>query len=196
MRRLLFLLLLLLVFTGVAALDLRSKGLLTRDALDVFVGSQVEREEPPPVEPVGLAASIWDWRGELQEREEGLQKLSSKLESQRKELEADRADIERRLEKLKAEFQLSGAGRAGALSEEMALLVKMYENMPPEDAAAVLDNLPDSTVAQLLLQMRGRQAAQIMGELETNKAAEVSKLLVIGDGVKKLSRPETGEAPG
>jgi len=188
---LLFLLLLLLVFTGVAALDLRMRGLLTREAFDPFVGSQVEREKPPPVEPVGLAASIRERREELQEREEGLQELSSKLESQRKELEAD---IERRLEKLKAEFQLSGAGRAGALSEEMALLVKMYENMPPEDAAAVLDNLPDSTVAQLLLQMRGRQAAQIMGELETNKAAEVSKLLVIGDGVKKLSRPETGEA--
>lgn len=193
MRRLLFLLLLLLVFTGVAALDLRMRGLLTREAFDLFVGSQVEREKPPPVEPVGLAASIWDRREELQEREEALQKLSSKLESERKELEAD---IERRLEKLKAEFQLSGAGREGMLSEEMALLVKMYENMPPEDAAAVLDNLPDSTVAQLLLQMRGRQAAQIMGELETNKAAEVSKLLVIGDGVKKLSRPETGEAPG
>jgi flagellar motility protein MotE (MotC chaperone) len=49
-------------------------------------------------------------------------------------------------------------------------------------------------VAQILLQMRGRQAAQIMSSLDTDKAAEISKMLISKDGVKKLSRPEAARA--
>ena len=60
----------------------------------------------------------------------------------------------------------------------LAKLVKMYEGMPPEEAASILQSLPNPVVAQLLLRMRSRQATRIMGSLSADKAAEISKLLM------------------
>jgi len=201
LRLLVFLLLLLMVFMGVAAYELQRRGLLTRETYDRFVEFRAETQESTTllVEPVGLAASIQERRQELREETDGLSRLNARIESQRKELEVL---IEQRLEELRAgasAARIPGSGHgpeSAALSKEMALLVRMYENMPPEQAAAVLDNMPGSTVAQILLQMRGRQAAQVMGALNADKAAEVSKLLTAEDGVKKLAKPATVEAPG
>jgi len=201
LRLLVFLLLLLMVFMGVAAYELQRRGLLTRETYDRFVEFRAETQESTTllVEPVGLAASIQERRQELREETDGLSRLNARIESQRKELEVL---IEQRLEELRAgasAARIPGSGHgpeSAALSKEMALLVRMYENMPPEQAAAVLDNMPGSTVAQILLQMRGRQAAQVMGALNADKAAEVSKLLTAEDGVRKLAKPATVEAPG
>jgi len=201
LRLLVFLLLLLMVFMGVAAYELQRRGLLTRETYDRFVEFRAETQESTTllVEPVGLAASIQERRQELREETDGLSRLNARIESQRKELEVL---IEQRLEELRAgasAARIPGSGHgpeSAALSKEMALLVRMYENMPPEQAAAVLDNMPESTVAQILLQMRGRQAAQVMGALNADKAAEVSKLLTAEDGVRKLAKPATVEAPG
>jgi len=201
LRLLVFLLLLLMVFMGVAAYELQRRGLLTRETYDRFVEFRTETQESTTllVEPVGLAASIQERRQELREETDGLSRLNARIESQRKELEVL---IEQRLEELRAgapAARIPGSehgSESAALSKEMALLVRMYESMPPEQAAAVLDNMPESTVAQILLQMRGRQAAQVMGALNADKAAEVSKLLTAEDGVKKLAKPVTVEAPG
>jgi len=197
LRLLVFLLLLLMVFMGVAAYELQRRGLLTRETYGRFVEFRAETQESTTllVEPVGLAASIQERRQELREETDGLRRLNARIESQRKELEV-------LIEELRAgapAARIPGSEHgpeSAALSKEMALLVRMYENMPPEQAAAVLDNMPGSTVAQILLQMRGRQAAQVMGALSADKAAEVSKLLTAEDGVKKLAKPATVEAPG
>lgn len=158
---------LVLVFVGVAAYMLNQRGLLTRETLNLFVKPEPEptREKPPPVEPTGLAASALKRNEELKEEAERLRELASRLAMQRREIEADRTLIEERLETLKPE------------SEEMTRLVKMYEGMEPEEAAAILQSLPDQTVARILLQMRGRQAGRIMGALSAGKAASVSTLL-------------------
>ena len=197
MRLLVFLLLLLMVFMGVAAYELQRRGLLTRETYDRFVEFRAETQESaaPFVEPVGLAASIQEHRQELREETDGLRRLNARIESQRKELEALIKELRAGASAARIPGSEHGPESA-ALSKEMALLVRMYENMPPEQAAAVLDNMPGSTVAQILLQMRGRQAAQVMGALSADKAAEVSKLLTAEDGVKKLAKPATVEAPG
>ena len=72
---------------------------------------------------------------------------------------------------------------------------KMYENMPPEDAAEVLENMADSTVAQVLLQVRARQAARIMESMDKIKAAEVSRLLSGGKVSRLTPAPEPTELP-
>ncbi len=197
MRLLVFLLLLLMVFMGVAAYELQRRGLLTRETYGRFVEFRAETQESTTllVEPVGLAASIQERRQELREETDGLSRLNARIESQRKELEALIKELRAGASAARIPGSEHGPESA-ALSKEMALLVRMYENMPPEQAAAVLDNMPGSTVAQILLQMRGRQAAQVMGALSADKAAEVSKLLTAEDGVKKLAKPATVEAPG
>lgn len=168
------LVLLILIFAGVAAYMLHQRGLLTRETLDLFVKHEPEPKEETttPVEPAGLTASALKRNEEMKEEAERLRELAARLTMQRRELEADRTLIEKRLETLKPELAQSST------SEEMTRLVKMYEGMEPEQAAAILESLPNPTVAQILLQMRGRQAAGIMGSLSAGKAAGVSKLLV------------------
>jgi flagellar motility protein MotE (MotC chaperone) len=171
------LLLMLLIFTCVAAYMLHQKGLLTRETLDLFVKKRPESkaERPAPVEPVALAASIQKREQALREESERLQEFKARLATQRRELEAERASIERQLRG----FDLGpGLAPIDRETESLAKLVKMYEGMPPEEAASILESLPDPVVARLLIQMRNRQAAQIMGSLRADKAAEVSKLLM------------------
>lgn len=163
----------MLIFVGVAAYMLHQRGLLTRETLDLFVKREPEqkKEKPPPVEPTGLATSILKRNEELKKEAERLRELAARLAMQRRELEGDRTLIEKRLETLKPELAQS------LTSKQMAKLVKMYEGMEPEQAAAILESLPDPTVAQILLRMRERQAAPIMGSLSAGKAAGISKLL-------------------
>ena len=168
-----------LVFVGVAGYVLHQKGYLTRETLSLFRKQtrQVEEERPPKEEePLELAAAVHKREQALKEEAEKLEELSSRLEIQRKELAAERTLIEQRLEAIVP--SVAGGARPLSTTEDTAKLTKMYENMPPEEAAAILENLPDSTVAQILLNIRARQAAQILGSMRPEKAANTSKLLM------------------
>ena len=82
------------------------------------------------------------------------------------------------LEDSKNQARLESEFLPSTPDEELTKLVKIYEGMPPEQAASILESLPDSTVAKILLQMRGRKATQILGEMSTNKSVAVSQLLI------------------
>lgn len=203
-----FLLLFVLVYVGVAAYMLQQRGLLSRETLDLYLGEKPEEHEGVKIdiEPIGLALSVRKNEEKLQEQARDIELRTERLQAQRKELDAQRALLEQSTK----EFTSGTEGAAGrratgsrlmfrggpnVISEEMLQLVKMYENMPPDDAAEALENMPDYTVAQVLLQMRSRQAAQIMAELNKDKATEVGKLLSADNGIKRLSKPESVAAP-
>jgi flagellar motility protein MotE (MotC chaperone) len=213
LKALVFLLLFILVFAGVAAYSLQQKGLLTRETLDLYLNDQPEEEDDEamiPIEPLELAASIRDSKKTLREQSQEIDLRNERLAAQQKELDAQRTMLEQRIKEFRAEAKGLSAEKETAsrltrepkseseqtaISGEMLQLVKMYENMPPDDAAEVLEKMPDQTVAQVLLQMRGRQAAQIMGALDKDKATVVGKLLSAEDGVKKLPKPEPVTVP-
>ncbi len=167
-----FLLLMVLVFGGVSAYVLHQKGLLKRETVGLFLERKPVEEKPPP-EPIGLAASVRAKELKLKEEAEQVRQMQERIEIQRQELDAQRTLIEKKLQEL---APVSAEGQP-LPAEEFEKLVKMYEAMPPEEAAPILDNLPDTTVAQILLEMRGRQASQILAELNTDKAARISRLL-------------------
>ena len=204
MKTLAFLLLFVLVFTGVAAYSLQRKGLLSRETLDLYLKDQPEEEDDAmiAIKPIELAVSVRERKEKLREQSRDIDLRNERLAAQQMEMDAQRAVLEQRIEELRAEPKRLAAEKEPepqteptVISEEMLQLVKMYESMPPDDAAAVLDKMPDQTVAQVLLQLRGRQAAQIMGALDTDKATVVGKLLAAEDGVKKLHKPEPVAAP-
>lgn len=175
MKALAFLIVLLLVFVGVAAYELNQRGLVNRETLGLLSRHEPEPagKKQAPIRPVGLAASIQEKEQRLKEESEELRELAGRLEMQRNELTAERIAIEEQLKALKSVSE----AEAAAEREQAKKLIKMYEGMPPEEAAAVLENLPDGTVADILSRMRGRQAAQIMGSLSARKAAEITELL-------------------
>ncbi len=198
MKILAFALLFALVFVGVAAHQLEQRGLLARETLDMFLGADEGEAKGTLItpEPVGLAASINESKQELRDQAKGIELLNERLEAQRRELDEQRAAVERRIEDLVDEEKKLAAKRSeelglepGAMSEEQTRLIKMYGSMSPDDAAALLDRMPDETVATMLLQMRDRQAAQIMGALDKGKAVEVGKLLWTGGEESPASQP-------
>ena len=173
------LVLMLLIFTCVTAYMLHQKGLLTRETLDLLVKSRSEakEEKPAPVEPVGLAATIQKKEQVLREESERLERLSARLEAQRQELKAERALIGKQLKSRESGSE-AGLATIGGEAEKLARLVKMYEGMDPEEAAAILEGLPDPVAAQILVRMRSRQATRIMGSLAADKATDISELLI------------------
>lgn len=169
----LFLLLLLIVFFGVGAYSLREKGLLTQETFDLLSASlPATRDTELPVDEIPrLDASIMEKERKLAEESERLQRLAARLEMQREEFRAERAVIEEKLKKLEAEPESSP-------EEELANLAKLYEGMPPDEAATILENLPNETVARIIPLMRRRPAAMIMESMDPGKAAEISSLLI------------------
>ena len=181
LRPLLFLLLLLVVFIGVAAYALSQKGLLTRETFDLLSASLpgLRDTEMPVVEMPGLNGSILKKERRLEEESKRLERLAARLEIQHKEFEAERALIEEQLKALepKPEPEPEPEPEPGP-SDELIKLAKLYEGMPPDEAATILENLPNETVARLILLMRRRSAAMIMESMDPGKAAEVSILLI------------------
>lgn len=178
-RPLLFLLLLLVVFIGVAAYALSQKGLLTRETFDLLSASLPGLRDTamPVVEMPGLNGSILKKERQLEEESKKLERLTARLEMQHKEFEAERALIEEQLRALEPKQEPEPEQEPGP-SDELVKLAKLYEGMPPDEAATILENLPNETVARLILLMRRRSAAMIMESMDPGKAADISGLLI------------------
>jgi flagellar motility protein MotE (MotC chaperone) len=170
----------LLVFVGVAAYSLHRKGLLTREVLDLYVQPEPEPRETvrPTIDPLEAAVSIRNEKLKLEEEAERLRVTTSRMQAERKDLEAERTALDKRLRELRPAAEPGSAAVPVKADEQMTAVAKMYEGMPPEEAAAVLENMPDEEVARILVSLRQRQAGQILGSMSADKAAAVTRLLM------------------
>lgn len=106
--------------------------------------------------------------------EERLRILQEDLAKKTEELKKLKEEIDakiKRQEELKAEI-------ARAQEERYQRLAKIYEQMPPEEAATRLEKLDDETAVNLILAIKPRQAAKILANVNPEKAAILSKLLL------------------
>ncbi len=107
--------------------------------------------------------------------------------AQQRSLEEDRlnilkADIKKeieRLEKLKKEME--GVQKALDLKIQEGLLkvAKMYEAMPPEEAARKLEKLDEDTAVIILNSLKPKIAGKILAQMESDRAASLSKKILI-----------------
>lgn len=115
-------------------------------------------------------------------------------EPEGKTIEEERAriiqqDIEKKLEELKKlreeinqkikEQEEIKAQLEKAKSENFQKLAKIYESMPPEEAALRLEKLDDETATTLILAIKPRQAAKILANVNPDKAAVISKRIAL-----------------
>ncbi|MCP4548751.1 MAG: hypothetical protein GY835_20015 [bacterium] len=143
---------------------------------------------------------------EKTETEDVTEQLDDEFALERKSLTARTEDITRReemigdleetleLEKavLAEEFNKLNSMRnrvesmAGLVEENKAKslrkLAKMYEAMPPEDAATILSGIEGDIVIDLLKLMKDRPAAKIMAELDPARAAALSNMMTAEEG--------------
>ena len=64
-------------------------------------------------------------------------------------------------------------------------VVKIYETMPPEEAAARLEKLPTDMALEVLRSLKGKTAGTILASVKPDKAAKLTELFLTGTSVTK-----------
>ena len=125
-------------------------------------------------------------------KEESLVQLLEKRNRELDKRETDLNDREARLNQVNLEIDAKIAGLSklrmenesyfkkmdAAEVEKVANLVKIYEAMPPKDAAARIKEFDDEMALLVLSSMKQRAVAKILSIIEPDRAAILSKGLV------------------
>ena len=118
-----------------------------------------------------LSESAQEKKQELKDASPG-----SSIEEQR--LKIIKADLQAQideLKKLKLEFEEMRKGLEGKKHEQLTKVVKMFEAMPPEEAAKTIEKLDDDTAVQILTSLKARTAGKVLAQIEPARAAVLSK---------------------
>lgn len=70
------------------------------------------------------------------------------------------------------------AKAAPAVNLNQAQLAKIYETMPPEEAAARLERMPERKAIEVLRLLKGKSAGAILAEVKPDRAARLTEQLL------------------
>lgn len=119
-------------------------------------------------------------QADLSEREKAVRAEEERLLSLRKDLDERIAKYEALLSRFEEAVKKSGDEETGRLDH----LVKAFDAMPPDEAAARLSALDDSTAVRIVARMKSRKAGQILAAMPPAKAAVLAKRM--SQGVKNF----------
>ncbi|ACI20291.1 MotE family protein [Thermodesulfovibrio yellowstonii] len=125
-------------------------------AAGTLIGQQTSTKQATSIEEDRLKILQED----LSKKTEELKKLKNEIDAKIKQQEELKAQLEK------------------AQAENYQRLAKIYEQMPPEEAATRLEKLDEDTATILLLAIKPRQAAKILANVNPEKAAILSKKIV------------------
>lgn len=122
----------------------------------------------------------------LDRKEEALRVAEARLVSLKSEIEQILAQHEQEVKTTeaarlatattkKAAEQKQAKAEADARQASLGQLAKMYETMPPEEAAARLEKMPQERALQLLRLLKGKTAGAILALVRPEKAAKLTE---------------------
>ncbi len=79
------------------------------------------------------------------------------------------------LKKLKQEIEEQRKGAEVKKQDQLGKVVKMYEAMPPEEAARAIEKLDDDTAVLILTTLKPRSAGKVLAQIDPTRAAALSK---------------------
>lgn len=135
--------------------------------IDVSIESLVTDTERSMLEAVKRRESDLNHReGELRKYEQRLSVINEELDERMKQLKATKVVVDKALAKLKA-------------AEKMRTrrVVKIYESMAPEEAAARIERLDEKTAVMILSTMKEKKAGAVLGLISVKKAVRYSQLM-------------------
>ncbi len=92
-----------------------------------------------------------------------------------------KSDIKKEIEyneKLKKDIEEAQKGLDEAAKQRLLKVSKIYEAMPPEEAAKALEKLDEDTAAAILSSLKPRTAGGILAQMDSDKAASISKKII------------------
>ena len=120
-----------------------------------------------------IIRQLKDREAQLNAREEELNRRAGELSSLQKKLDQKLAALEKLQQNIEAQRKKEDQEKAAQLLK----LVKVYQNMKPAAAAAVMEKLDLKTTVEILRNMRGREAGKIMAKINPEQASKITKLL-------------------
>lgn len=128
----------------------------------------------------------------LDRREEAVRQNEERLLALRDEVDkllAQNEAMAKRIETAVAKEEQRAAGQKTAQAkallekerlalEQKAQLAKMYETMPPEDAAARLERMPERTAILILRLVKTKTAGAILAQVKPERAAKLTEQLL------------------
>ncbi|MBI3393632.1 MAG: hypothetical protein HY039_10645 [Nitrospirae bacterium] len=171
-------------FVLLAALGAAGLGLFASGAVDV--ASLADRmAAASPKEGEGKAAASApageaDGGGGLTQRAEEIGRREAAVKREEEKLREFKKEMEQKIaqfEKLKIDVEASLKKVEDEREQNFRHLVKVYESMPAEDAAARMEKLEDKVALALLSRMKGKTAGKVLAAVEPTRAARLSESL-------------------
>ncbi len=92
-----------------------------------------------------------------------------------------KSDIQKEVEhneKLKKEIEQAQKNIDENTKERLLKVSKIYEAMPPEEAAKRLEKLDENTAVDIISMLKPRAAGGILAQMDSDKAASISKKII------------------
>ena len=130
----------------------------------------------------------------LNQRQRAVERREEAMRTEETRLLSLKKDIEQLLAR-QQQFSKTGPNSKKPPDAESAAkatvdqVVKMYETMPPEEAAVRLEKLPTDMALEVLRSLKGKTAGTILASVRPDKAAKLTELFLAGAPVQK---PKTG----
>ena len=135
-----------------------------------------EREKALQVEEKRLLGL----RKEIDEKIAKYEKLLSDIEAKEKERVEREKEEKRKEAARKEEERIREAARKEEeerkkeeISGNIDMLVKLFESMPPEDAATRMEEIDEEIAATILSRMKGRRAGSVLAAMNPKKSAVI-----------------------
>lgn len=131
-------------------------------------------------------------RRDLDRREEAVRQQEERLMMVRTEIEqllAKNEAVEKRIQNARAKQDQQATDvktqqakviqdRERQAQDQKSQLAKMYESMPPEEAAARLERMPDRKALEILRLVKGKTAGSILAQVKVDRAAKLTEQLL------------------
>lgn len=114
--------------------------------------------------------------------EERLTLLKAELEqilTKVEEAEKKHKDVKDKQDKTVADQKAKAEQKAADVrNQHQAQLIKIFESMPPEEAAARLEKMPDRKAVEVLRLLKGKTAGAILSSVKVERAARLTEQLL------------------
>ena len=127
-----------------------------------------------------MSASEIEVLTSLTKRREELDKRQAELDMREKLMMATEQRLDQKLAEIKSiqgEIQAAVGTLNDKQQKEIASLVKVYENMKPKDAAAIMQDLDRTILLEVASRIKEAKMAPILAAMEPSKAREITVML-------------------
>jgi len=114
----------------------------------------------------------------IENKQKELKAKEEFLDQEEKKLNALRKDVETKVEKygkLLHELDIKLKEIEKVKNERLDYIVKVYEGMPPEDAAVKISALDEQTAVEILRRMKSKKAGAVMVYMDAKKVASMTQ---------------------